>query len=59
MSAHNPTPASLLPDSPVGEQLAFYGLDDPQWMPLLLQCLQEGGCVLVERTGDLIILPKR
>jgi hypothetical protein len=45
------------PLPPVEGQLAFYGIDDPLWLPTLLACLARGGCVMVERTGDLLILP--
>jgi hypothetical protein len=42
--------------STVEGQLAFYGIDDPLWLPLLLRALRAGGCVMVERTGDLLIM---
>jgi hypothetical protein len=38
-------------------QLAFYGIDDPQWLPILLKHLALGGCIVIERTGDMLILP--
>jgi len=55
-SAHSPHPVP-----PIGggcaAQLAFYGINDPLWLPTLLKLLAEGGCVVVERTGDLLFMP--
>jgi hypothetical protein len=45
------------PSSPGPVQLAFYAIDDPLWLGVLLHHLHQGGCIVVERTGDLLILP--
>lgn len=52
-----PSPVKSCPPAPVVGQLAFYGIDDPQWIAVLLEHLQHGGIIICERTGDLLILP--
>jgi len=33
------------------------GLDDPLWLPTLLAHLARGGVIMIERTGDMLIMP--
>lgn len=40
-----------------GAQLAFYELSDELWLPVLLEHLARGGCIVIERTGTLLIMP--
>ena len=42
-----------LPD--VEGQTAFYGIDDPAWVALILRRLAAGDRVVVTRVGDLLI----
>lgn len=42
---------------PVEVQLAWFELSDSAWLPVLLDHLRRGGCILIERTGDLLIMP--
>lgn len=56
MYAPNPMQEPAVPPSPEG-QLAFYGVDDPEWAAMLLEHCRQGGRCQLERTGDLVILP--
>jgi hypothetical protein len=38
-------------------QLAVLGIDDPLWVPMMLKTLAQGGCIVIERTGDLLMMP--
>lgn len=33
------------------------GIDDPLWMPMLLRSLQRGGVIVIERSGDMLLMP--
>jgi hypothetical protein len=33
------------------------GIDDPLWLPMLLRALQAGGVVVIERSGDMLLMP--
>lgn len=67
MTAHSTAGDHVPPTSRRGDvprigsvegQLTALGIDDPTWLPMLLRCLQRGGCVLIERSGDMLILPE-
>lgn len=38
-------------------QITFYAIDDPVWMDVLLRHMARGGVIVIERTGDLLIMP--
>jgi len=38
-------------------QLVALGLSDELWLPTLLAHLAAGGVIMIERTGDMIIMP--
>jgi hypothetical protein len=38
--------------------LRFYSLADDDWTQVLLTHLANGGCIVIERTGDLLIMPE-
>jgi hypothetical protein len=51
----NSHPASDCPGAQVPGQLSVYGLDDPEWVAMVIRRLRAGDRVTIDRIGDLVI----
>lgn len=61
MTAHTNTgahdPSHHHAEGRAAQQLQMMGIADPLWITTLLAALQAGGVIIIERTGDMILMP--
>ena len=59
VSAYDPSHSSggRVASQPAEQQLMALGIDDPLWLPTLLAHLARGGVIMIERSGDMLIMP--